>query len=60
MQVSTIREGSQIGSASALNRGSNLDVGSTIIRDYEPLSLDEKDGVEAEESKAEPEEKDVR
>lgn len=60
MQVSTIREGSQIGSASALSRGSNLDVGSTIIRDYEPLSLDEKDGVEAEESKAEPEEKDVR
>jgi glucose/arabinose dehydrogenase len=55
MQVSTIREGSQIGSASALNRGSNLDVGSTIIRDYEPLSLEKEGLEEAEEKKAEPE-----
>jgi hypothetical protein len=43
MQVSTITEGSQIGSVSKLKRGSTLDVGSTIIEDYEPLALD-KDG----------------
>lgn len=44
MQVSTIRQGSQIGSVSSLKNGSDLEVGSTIIRDYEPLSVDEKDG----------------
>lgn len=54
MQVSTIREGSQIGSVSTLSRGSNLDVGSTIIRDYEPLSLDDK-GAEDSDTEAESE-----
>lgn len=44
MRVSTIEQGSQIGAVSILERGSGLEVGSTIIRDYEPLSLDkEKD-----------------
>lgn len=43
MKVSTITEGSQIGSVSTLNRGSSLDVGSTIIRDYEPISLDKEE-----------------
>ncbi|RKQ69745.1 hypothetical protein DES40_2554 [Litorimonas taeanensis] len=42
--LSTI-EGSQIGLASTLEGASSLDVGSTIIRDYKPLSLDdEKNG----------------
>jgi len=50
MQVSTIKEGSQIGAVSTLDRGSSLDVGSTIIRDYEPLSLDDKGGDKSEET----------
>ncbi len=41
MRISTIEEGSQIGSVSTLKRGSSLEVGSTIIQDYKPLSLNE-------------------
>jgi len=52
MQVSTITQGSQIGSVSTLKRGSTLDVGSTIIRDYKPLSLD-KEEADTEESEKE-------
>lgn len=50
MQVSTIKEGSQIGAVSTLDRGSSLDVGSTIIRDYKPLSIDEDDGDKSDET----------
>lgn len=35
--------GSQIDSASSLDAGSNIKVGSTIIRDYKPLSIDKEE-----------------
>jgi len=41
--LSTI-EGSKINSASALDTGSNISVGSTIVRDYKPLSTDKDEG----------------